>query len=618
MNAKIHYEVLPARVTAHLFEVRLRIDDPDPAGERLALPAWIPGSYMIREFAKNVVEIHARLGARPVRMTKLDKHTWRTHPAKSSQPARGTRSTTPLIVTARVFAHDLSVRGAWLDAQRGFFNGTSLFPRVLGRENEPATMLLRAPVGAAYRRWRAITAMPPVKLDARGFGLYRAADYDELIDHPVELGTFTEARFTADGVPHRVAIAGRHQADMTRLARDFKQLCEHHLRFFRGPRPIDRYVFMVNALGEGYGGLEHRASTALVCTRDELPVRGVEKVSDGYRTFLGLASHEYFHTWNVKRIKPAAFTPYDLDRENHTRLLWVFEGITSYYDDLALVRTGLINRERYLSSIAHSLTNLARTPGRLVQSVAESSFDAWTKYYRQDENTPNAVVSYYLKGSLIALCLDLLIRTRSKGRRSLDDVMRALWRRYGQTGAGLDEDGFERLAEEATGLSLQSFFDSAVRSVRELPVAQLIAPFGLSLHWRAARNATDRGGAVQRKPREGANDNGAPTVSLGMRTSSDGAEVRVTHVSTGGAAQEAGVAAGDVLMALDGLRVTGKAFDRALARMRPGARVRVHAFRRDELLELELQPKRAVPDTCDIVLPPRPTRAIEAWLGRKR
>lgn len=612
---KIHYAVHPVQVSAHLFEVRLRIDDAAATGVRLALPAWIPGSYMIREFARHVVAIEASVRARPVRITKLDKHTWQVQPVRAA--AKG--GSVPLLVAARIFAHDHSVRGAWLDAQRGFFNGTSLFLRVIGREHEPVTMLLRAPTGTAYRRWRAITSMQPVRRDARGFGLYAAADYDELIDHPVELGTFTEARFVAAGVPHRIAVAGRHQADMPRLARDLKVLCEHHLRFFGGPAPTDRYVFMVNALGEGYGGLEHRASTALVCARDELPARGSSAVSEGYRTFLGLASHEYFHTWNVKRIKPAAFTPYDLDRENYTALLWVFEGITSYYDDLALVRSGLISRERYLSALAHSLTNLARTPGRLVQSVADSSFDAWIKYYRQDENTPNAVVSYYLKGSLIALCLDLLIRTRTKGRRSLDDVMRALWRRQGRSGTGVDEDGFERLAETVSGLSLRSFFEQTVRSVRELPVAQLIAPFGLSLRWRAARGATDRGGAIAaagRKP--GEDSNGAPSVSLGMRIGADGGDVRVTHVFTDSAAQEAGIAAGDAIIAIDGLRVTGKGYDRALARLRPGVSVGVHLFRRDELLERELTPKRAPADTCDIVMPARRVPALDAWLGRPR
>lgn len=612
-EAKIHYAVHPVQVSAHLFEVRLRIDDADATGVRLALPAWIPGSYMIREFARHVVAIGASVRARPVRILKLDKHTWQVQPA----PAQG--GSVPLLVTARIFAHDHSVRGAWLDTQRGFFNGTSLFLRVIGREHEPVTMLLRAPTGPAYRRWRAITSMQPVKRDARGFGLYCAPDYDELIDHPVELGTFTEARFVAAGLPHRIAVAGHHQADMPRLARDLKVVCEHHLRFFGAPAPTDRYVFMVNALGEGYGGLEHRASTALVCARDELPQRGSSAVSEGYRTFLGLASHEYFHTWIVKRIKPAAFTPYDLDRENYTALLWVFEGITSYYDDLALVRSGLISREQYLGTLSQSLTNLARTPGRLVQSVADSSFDAWIKYYRQDENTPNAVVSYYLKGSLIALCLDLLIRTRTRGARSLDDVMRALWRRHGRSDAGVDEDGFERLAEEVSGLSLRSFFGQTVRSVRELPVAQLIAPFGLSLRWRAARSATDRGGAIAASARKPLDDaNGAPLVSLGMRTGPDGGDVRVTHVLTGSAAQEAGIAAGDAIIAIDGLRVTGKSFDRVLARLRPGVSVGVHLFRRDELLECALTPKRALADTCDVVMPARPMRALDAWLGRRR
>ena len=257
---------------------------------------------------------------------------------------------------------------------------------------------------------------------------------------------------------------------------------------------MDRYVFLITAVGEGYGGLEHRASTALLCSRDDLPRAGMREATQSYRTFLGLCSHEYFHTWNVKRIKPAAFTPYDLERENYTRLLWAFEGITSYYDDLQLVRAGLISESDYLEILGRSITSLLRTAGRMKQTVEEASFDAWIKYYRPDENSPNAQVSYYLKGSLIGLSLDLIIRSRTRGRKSLDDVMRTLWERYGKTGLGVPENGIETLAAQVAGTSLRAFFDRALRTTDELPLKQVLATVGVGMQLRTAQSPADQGG----------------------------------------------------------------------------------------------------------------------------
>jgi len=243
---------------------------------------------------------------------------------------------------------------------------------------------------------------------------------------------------------------------------------------------------MTLAVGDGYGGLEHRASTALICARSDLPVKGKAALSDGYRTYLGLCSHEYFHTWNVKRIKPAAFAPYDLQNENYTSLLWLFEGFTSYYDDLFLVRSGVIDTDAYLKLVAKTVNGVLRGTGRRKQSVAESSFDAWVKYYRQDENAPNAIVSYYTKGSLVALALDLTIRSETNGKKSLDDVMRALWQTCGRRfyardgGKGIAEDEVETLFNEVTGLKLKRFFDRYIRGTDDLPLEQLLAPFAVT------------------------------------------------------------------------------------------------------------------------------------------
>ena len=568
------YAIVPKHPAAHLFEVTLTLDDPDPAGQRFALPTWIPGSYMVREFARNIVTLAAfNEAGRKVKIEKTDKQTWQAAPVKGGA----------LTLRYEVYAWDMSVRAAHLDDTTGFFNGTSVFLLPLGREQAPCVVDIRKPVGAAYADWRVATALPEARGTKRyGFGEYRAQDYDELVDHPVTLGRFDLATFKAHGVPHDIVIAGRTvSVDMDRLAADLKRICEAQIALFE-PRtkkaPVERYVFMTQAISDGYGGLEHRASTALICNRTDLPVRGRPEMSEGYRTYLGLCSHEYFHTWNVKRIKPAAFAPYDLSRENYTSLLWLFEGFTSYYDDLMLVRSGAIGEADYYALVGKTIGGVLRCSGRLKQSVAESSFDAWIKYYRQDENSPNAIVSYYQKGSLVALAFDLAIRARTDHRKSLDDVMRLLWQRYGRhfySGkmAGVGEDEVEALIAEATGVELGALFAEAVHGTRDLPLDTLLEPFGIALEPQLGNEKNGQGAANPKR-------DGRP--SLGARARA-GAECVLTAVHEGSAAQKAGLSAGDVLIAVDGLRVTGSNLDTLLSRYLPGASVEIHAFRRDEL-----------------------------------
>ncbi len=559
----IHYAIVPKDPAAHLFEVTLTLVDPDPAGQCFRLPAWIPGSYMMREFARHIVTLRAfgKTG-RKVHIAKIDKHTWQAAPVKDG-----------LMIRYQVYAWDMSVRGAHLDGAGGLMNGASVFLAVVGREEVPCEVEIVPPTGDAYQHWRIATALAEVRGTKRhGFGRYHAQNYDELIDHPVMLGEFALTTFTAHGVPHDIAIAGRVIAlDLDRLAADLKCICEAQIALFEPKSkraPMERYVFMTQAVGKGYGGLEHRASTALICHRADLPVKGDAGMTDEYRTYLGLCSHEYFHTWNVKRIKPAAFAPYDLTREGYTSLLWLFEGFTSYYDDLFLVRSGLIAPEDYFAMLGKTIGGVLRGGGRLKQSVAESSFDAWIKYYRQDENTANAIVSYYTKGSLIALAFDLVIRTQTDSRKSLDDVMRLLWRRYGRDfycgkANGVDEAGIEAVFAEATGVELGQLFVEAVYGTRDLPLTRLFEPFGLVLAPEPAKG-------VAAKP------------ALGARLRA-GAECVLEVVYEDSAAHRAGLAAGDVLMAIDGLRVTGDTCNALLARYRPGQQVEIHAFRRDEL-----------------------------------
>lgn len=561
----VHYSIVPKHPGAHLFEVTLTVAEPDPQGQRFSLPVWIPGSYMVREFARNIVTLSAHSGGRRVAIAKTDKQTWQ------AAACRG-----PLTLVYEVYAWDLSVRAAHLDDQVGFFNGTSVFLAVEGQEALPCRVEIRKPDGAAYRDWRVATALAEARGTKRyGFGEYLAADYDELIDHPVSLGRFALTRFEAFGVPHDVVICGTvPKLDLERLAGDLKPICEAQIAMFEPKSkraPFDRYVFMTMAVTEGYGGLEHRASTALICNRGDLPVIGRSAMSDGYQTYLGLCSHEYFHSWNVKRIKPATFAPYDLTRENYTELLWLFEGFTSYYDDLILLRSGTIDRGTYFRLLGKTVAGVLRGSGRFKQTVAESSFDAWIKYYRQDENAPNSVVSYYTKGSLVALAFDLTIRAQTRNRKSLDDVMRLLWQRYGRDfyrgrGRGIAEDEVEALFAEATGADLRKLFAQAVHGTRDLPLADLLAPFGVTLQPDAS----------------------GTTPSLGVRLRG-GADSTLTHVHDGGAAQKAGLSAGDVLVALDGVRVTGGNLDALLGRYRAGDKVELHVFHRDVLRQVQLK-----------------------------
>ena len=568
-QSAIHYTIVPRDLAGHLFNVTLTVANPDPDGQTFALPAWIPGSYMIREFARNIVRIRAERAGAAVALTKLDKHTW------CAAPGAG-----PLTLHYEVYAWDLSVRAAHLDQTHGFFNGTSVFLRVVGQEATAHQVDIQRPADAAARTWRVATSMKEAGAKRYGFGTYGAANYDELIDHPVEMGNFELATFEAHGIPHDIVITGRvPNLDMARLQADLKAICETQIAFFEPltkRAPLDRYVFMTMAVGDGYGGLEHRASTALICARADLPTTANQKPGEpgeGYLQFLGLCSHEYFHTWNVKRIKPAVFAPYDLQVENYTPLLWLFEGFTSYYDDLMLVRAGIIGETTYFKLQAKTVCGVLRGSGRLKQSVAESSFDAWSKYYRQDENSPNAIISYYTKGSLIALAFDLTIRARTGGAKSLDDVMLALWDRYGRdfypsVGRGATEHEVEALFDEVSGLKLRNLFERYVRGVEDVPLAKLYAPFGVKL-------------ADERKTGKASLDAGIGRDPLGAR---------LTQVHEGGAAHLAGLSALDVVIAIDGLRVNGNPsnVDALLARYRVGDRVPVHAFRRDELMAFDV------------------------------
>ncbi|NYT63285.1 M61 family metallopeptidase [Alcaligenaceae bacterium] len=568
----ILYSVTPFDPAGHRLKVRLTIQAPDPRGQELTLPAWIPGSYLIRDFSRQVETITAHSGNQTVAIKKTGNHTWLCAPCPG-----------PLVLDYSVYAWDLSVRGAHVDESHAFFNGTSVFLGVIGQTQQPCHVEICPPPHT--QSWKVYTSLPEAQghtkaASRHGFGMYLAPNYDALIDHPFELGTPQVVSFTAHGALHEMVFTGvAPNLDLDRIAADTQKICAAQITLFEPETQAvpfldssDRYVFMTMITGDGYGGLEHRASTALVASRHDLPALGLTNAGEGYQTFLGLVSHEYFHTWNVKRIKPASFAPYDLSRENHTQLLWVFEGFTSYYDDLMLLRSGVITEADYLRLIGKVISNVQRTAGRLKQSVADSSYDAWTRYYKQDENSPNALVSYYTKGSLVAMGLDLVIRQASAGARSLDDVMRLLWQRYGRDfyrglGSGVPEDTMPALVQEATGIDVADFIARYAYGCEDVPLESLLAEQGIALTWKPLP---------------------AP-VTLDARLRTSNGSTSLATVYEGGAAHMAGLSAGDTLVAINGLQVTdGTSLERLLRAYQPGSSITMHVFRRDELRAFEL------------------------------
>ena len=506
--ASIHLRVELPAPQSHRYHVTLTIARP-AARQTLSLPVWIPGSYLVREFARNLLPLRAEQGGKAVALTQLDKSTWRA----ACTPGQ------PLTLRYAVVASDRSVRTAWLDATRGFFNATSVCLRVHGQEDAEHVLQVARP--AAHANWRLATALAPLKAAPHGFGSYRAASYDELADSPVEMGAFTSLHLDACGTPHRLVVSGAPPSfDHARLVRDVQRICETAIRFWspEGRAPFAHYTFLLNAVDAGYGGLEHRASTALICDRRDLPRTGEARPPEGYTTLLGLFSHEYFHAWNVKRMRPKALARYDYARENYTELLWFFEGFTSYYDDLLLRRAGLIDHAAYLKRLAKTINQVLQTPGRAVQSVAQASFDAWIRYYRPDENTANTTVSYYTKGALVALCLDLSLRRA--GRCTLDDVMRALWHASG--GGPIAEAHVRRALRRCSGRAWNAEFDAWVHGTGDLPLGELLAAHGITLKTETAQMA-------QR---------------LGLRVQETGS-VQIKTVLADGAAARAGMMAGD-------------------------------------------------------------------------
>jgi hypothetical protein len=586
LPAPVECRVEAHNLHAHLFDVTLTIAEPQ-ARQRVSLPVWIPGSYLVREFSKQLQQLTAQQGKTRLAAQQLDKCTWQIDGKLGK----------PLVLRYQVYAHDNSVRTAWLDAERGFFNASSLCLMVEGQTATAHLLELVAPAKA--KNWSVATGLAALKINTSGWGTYSAANYDELADCPVELGTFWSGTFTACGVPHRFVVAGALPGfDGARLLSDTQKICEEEIRFWHGNKkpPFANYLFMLNAVDDGYGGLEHRNSTALICNRKDLPRTGEPKVSEGYTTLRGLISHEYFHTWNVKRLRPAEFETYDYSQENYTELLWFFEGFTSYYDDLLLRRAGLLDSAGYLKLLNKTINQVMQTPGTQVQSVAQASFDAWVKYYRQDENTANATVSYYTKGALVALCFDLTLRR--EGHTTLDAVMRALWLRCkaGSQGQGgpMTEADFAAVLQSLGKRPFDAELKAWVHGKAELPVRELLTQHGVTVHDDPAQLA-------QR---------------LGLRvTETHGVVVKT--VLSGGAAEKAGFSAGDEWLGVETIKPPSgwrmQRLDDFLLFAGTAKKVSALVSRDKRMLRLELS---IPPPATTWRLAIKDAAKVEAWLAQ--
>lgn len=517
--------VMPVDVSLDLSERhahRLHVTVHAPATgprQRIQLPVWIPGSYLVREFAQHMHPPQAWQQQRRLSVNAVGKDSWEAR----------TQGSAPITWRYTLYAHDASVRTAMVDTSRVFINPAATVVQVLGHRGGYRLRVARQGLPA---NWRVVTGLEPQRTDARGYGTYLAADYDELVDQPLTVAPGWLGQFQYRGVPHQLFVTGApSHADLRRLLHDTERVVQAHVDFWHPngeAPPFARYVFMLHTSAEGYGGLEHRNNTALLAPRADLPRRGphglqpgpVLRANDGYTRLLGLISHEYFHAWNVKRLRPLA--RYHYQRENHTSLLWFFEGFTSYYDDLMLVRAGCLGTAAYLQLLARTVNQVAQTPGQHVQSLAQASHDAWTKYYRMGENTPNITVSYYTKGALVALCLDAALR---QAGRSLDHLMQALWQRIG--------DGVLREADlygvlRAWGLNaLARQLQQWVHVAEPLPVSTALHTLGVEVF----------------------NDEAPLGARLGLRTEPAAGGLRVTHVMRGGAAEAAGFAPGDLWLA---------------------------------------------------------------------
>jgi predicted metalloprotease with PDZ domain len=563
----------------HLLEVEMRLRQPDAGGSfELVMPVWTPGSYLVREYERHVQDFVAKDAAgRALSWDKTSKNSWKIQTGGARE----------FVVTYSVYANELSVRTSELNDRHAFWNNATLLMYPDGHLQAPSTLRVNPAPG-----WKIATGLPAVSGRENTFA---AENFDTLYDSPVEVSNFKLLTFEVKGVPHRIVIDGEGNYDPERMRRDVRKIVEEESAMM-GDIPYRDYTFILHL--RGGGGLEHLNSTALGFPRFGF------RAESSYRSFLSLVAHEFYHLWNVKRIRPDALGPFDYTRENYTKLLWVAEGLTEYYSHLLLRRAGLITEKEYLDHLADGIRGLQNTPGRFEQSLEESSFDAWVKYYRQDENSVNTQISYYDKGEIVGALLDLEIRRLSGGAKSLDDVMRHLYGEFFKKGRNYTPADFQHVSEMMAGSSLDQFFSRYVRGREELDYNATLGAAGLRLE------APGRGDSSRARAYLGAD--------LGM----EGERLVVRRVYAGGPAYEQGLNAYDQVVALDGVRVNSTTLGERLSEKKPGDTARLTVFRFDELRTLDIKLGSRPAGDYSITADPQPaagqTRIYQGWVGTRK
>jgi len=545
----LRYKLFPEKPFAHIFRLQLEIQEPQDSGQIISLANWIPGSYLVRNFAKHIVSLSASSCGEIVKVKKLDKNHWQCAPCSEA-----------LLLEYEIYAFDLSVRSAYLSDERAFFNGTSVFLKAHGFENEPCEIeVYQPPKSQSKGNWKIATTLDKIR-ESKTYTTFLAPNYNQLIDHPVEMADYQSFDFSVSGVPHQMVLTGEHNTDIDRLTADLGLVCQHHVDFFGNTMPFDRYLFLTLVMTKGFGGLEHADSTSLICSREDLQDSYVEEPTSNYTRFISLCCHEYFHAWWVKKLRPSVFLKPDLNQEAYTEQLWIFEGFTSYYDELALLRVKILSPDSYLNLFAKTVSRVYSGSGRLKQSIAESSFDAWTKFYQQDENAPNSIVSYYGKGALLAFVLDVEIRKTTKDTVTLDDVLRYAYTHYSDS--GLEDDGIANIVHELTQQSFAGFFEKYLYGVDELPLQDAFSYVGVDC--RFGVNAKD-------------------LVAFGVRVTNDNGSSKITQVLDDGCAQAAGLFVGDVIIAVDDVKVAHESLVSSINKSTSGTALKL-TITRDQLM----------------------------------
>lgn len=559
----IHYHITPNPQT-HIYHIKLTFI-PTQSCHELRLPVWIPGSYMVREFSKNIINLFACQNSKDLPVLQLEKNIWQLEELVIGNIVS---------IEYQVYAYEFGIRTAHLESSRAYFNPSSLCLYITGCES----IEHRIQLNGLPTNWLVATGLTKGKNKHE----FLAANYDELIDCPIEMGKLTILDFMVKNTSHKLVLSGvvLKNFDRIRLINDIKKICEVQIDLFGGIAPFNEYYFLLHLGGEIFTGLEHRNSTLLMAKYTSLPLQNAK--SDSYLQLLQLISHEYFHSWNVKRIKPQVFNPYCLDRENYTKLLWWFEGITSYYDDLMVYRAGLIDQIEYLKLILDNINNVYKFAGVKQQSLANASLTAWVKYYRQDENSPNSIVNYYVKGALVGICLDLLIRKKSDGKNSLDTVMLGLFNKWQRDGLGIGENDLPDLIKEYTGIDLSAELDLFINTTKMLPLNELFNLFGLQLF--STRGKFSDSGQVSY---ETESDPVCDQFDLGAKLVKESSGYRITHVYMDGMAQMAGLAANDLIIAINDLKLNN--LDESLTLYRVDDELNLTFFRGERLLKSQLK-----------------------------